>query len=90
MLDQQPVASVPVPGPVLVQDLLVPVPIPLGPGGLGLVDPPLWDQQPICQELFPEYRLTRLLQRAVLGQNLPDRPLPLAVGGKMLILTSIC
>lgn len=78
MLDQQPVAPVPVSGPVQVESLPVQVPVSLGPGGLGFVDPALRHHELLGQEALPAERLVRLLQRAVPGQNLPDGPLPLA------------
>lgn len=77
MLDQQPVTLAPVPGTVQVQGFLVSVGVAAGSGGLGLVDPPLRDQQPLCQEALPPDRLVRLLQGAVQGQHLPHRSLPL-------------
>ena len=77
MLDQQPVTLAPVSGPVQVQRLLVPVAVPAGSSGLGLVDPLLRDQQPLGQEALPPDRLVCLLQWAVEGQHLPHRSLPL-------------
>lgn len=44
MADQQPVAMVPVSGPVQVQGLPVIVAVVMGPGGLGLMDPAFRDQ----------------------------------------------
>ncbi len=77
MLNQQPVTLAPVSGPVQVQGLLVSVGIAAGSGGLGLVDPLLWDQQPLGQEALSLDRLVRLLQGAVEGQQLPHRSFPL-------------
>lgn len=77
MLDQQPVTLAPVSGPVQVQGLLVSVAVSPGPGGLGLVDPLLRDQQPLGQEALPPDRVVRSLQGAVERQHLPDRSLPL-------------
>lgn len=97
MLDQQPVTPVPVTGPVQVQGLLVSVGIAAGSGGLGLVDPPLWDQQPLGQEALPADRLVRVLQGAVEGQHVPHRSLPLTEHRNMTIsddsltaATSLC
>lgn len=53
MLDQQLVTLVPISGPVQVQGFLVSVSVMAGSGGLGLVDPLLWDQQPLGQEVLP-------------------------------------
>lgn len=76
MLDQQPVTLAPVSSPVQVQGLLMPVSISMGPGGLGLVDPLLWDLKPLGQEALPPGRLVCLLQGAVEGQHLPHSSLP--------------
>lgn len=78
MLDQQLVTLVPITGPVQVQGFLVSVCVMAGSGGLGLVDPLLWDQQPLGQEALPADRLIRLLQGAVQGQHVSDGLLPLA------------
>lgn len=77
MLDQQAVALVPVSGSVQVQGLLVSVAVAVGSGGLGLVDPPLRDQQLLSQEALPADRVLRLLQGAVQRQHLPHSSLPL-------------
>lgn len=84
MLDQQPVALVPVSGPVQVQGLLVSVSVTQGSGGFGLVDPLLWDQQLLSQEALPPDRLLRLLQGAVQRQHLPHGSLPLTGKPKTL------
>lgn len=77
MPDEQAVAPGPGSGPVQVQGLQVRVSLPPGPGGLGLVDPALGDEQPAGEEALRLEGPGRVLQGAVEAQQRSDRSLSL-------------